>query len=209
MQSSTANSSEDGTTPGGRTPKWTVRRACLECQDDKSSLKLTWNRRPWLCCSHPDQDVCKLYCFAEGYDFFFALASKVHDGTPCNQDSSNVCIDGLCEVMLMKITERGQEVVFCEWLSIVFPQRVGCDRVLGSTAVPDTCGVCKGNNSTCKIYKGQYTKQHYTNRTTYSRFHFKDLQRDLELFFSVFLFFAVSQSITEWSPSQWGLEVYV
>lgn len=43
-------------------------------------------------------------------------------------------------------------------------QRVGCDRVLGSTAVPDSCGVCKGDNSTCKIYKGQYTRQHYTNR---------------------------------------------
>lgn len=46
------------------------------------------------------------------------------------------------------------------------PQRVGCDRVLGSTAVPDACGVCKGDNSTCKIYKGQYTKQHFTNRTS-------------------------------------------
>uniref|UniRef100_A0A3Q2CNG8 ADAM metallopeptidase with thrombospondin type 1 motif, 16 n=2 Tax=Cyprinodon variegatus TaxID=28743 RepID=A0A3Q2CNG8_CYPVA len=86
-----------------------------------------------------DQDVCKLYCLAEGYDFFFALASKVRDGTLCSKDSSNVCIDGLCE-------------------------RVGCDRVLGSAAVPDACGVCKGDNSTCKIYKGQYTKQHYTNQ---------------------------------------------
>uniref|UniRef100_A0A3Q3KD59 ADAM metallopeptidase with thrombospondin type 1 motif, 16 n=1 Tax=Monopterus albus TaxID=43700 RepID=A0A3Q3KD59_MONAL len=86
-----------------------------------------------------DQDVCKLYCLAEGYDFFFALASKVKDGTLCTEDSSNVCIDGLCE-------------------------RVGCDRVLGSTAVPDSCGVCKGDNSTCKIYKGQYTKQYYTNQ---------------------------------------------
>ncbi|XP_033957655.1 A disintegrin and metalloproteinase with thrombospondin motifs 16 [Pseudochaenichthys georgianus] len=86
-----------------------------------------------------DQDVCKLYCFAEGYDFFFALASKVKDGTLCSQDRSNVCIDGLCE-------------------------RVGCDRVLGSTAVPDACGVCQGDNSTCKIFKGQYTKQHYTNQ---------------------------------------------
>ncbi|RXN15738.1 A disintegrin and metallo ase with thrombospondin motifs 16 [Labeo rohita] len=82
-----------------------------------------------------DQDVCKLYCFAEGYDFFFALSSKVKDGTLCTQDGSDVCIDGICE-------------------------RVGCDRVLGSSAVPDLCGVCKGDNSTCKIYKGQYTKQH-------------------------------------------------
>ncbi|XP_061772178.1 A disintegrin and metalloproteinase with thrombospondin motifs 16 isoform X1 [Nerophis ophidion] len=86
-----------------------------------------------------DQDICKLYCFAEGYDFFFALASKVKDGTLCSQDSSNVCIDGLCE-------------------------RVGCDRVLGSTAGLDVCGVCKGDNSTCKTYKGQYAKQHHSNQ---------------------------------------------
>ncbi|KAM8826381.1 A disintegrin and metalloproteinase with thrombospondin motifs 16 [Synchiropus picturatus] len=86
-----------------------------------------------------EQDMCKLYCLAEGYDFFFALASKVKDGTLCSHDSSNVCIDGLCE-------------------------RVGCDRVLGSSAVPDACGVCKGDNSTCKNYQGQYTKQHYTNQ---------------------------------------------
>lgn len=51
----------------------------------------------------PDQDVCKLYCFAEGYDFFFALASKVKDGTLCSHDSSNVCIDGLCEVKCSKV----------------------------------------------------------------------------------------------------------
>uniref|UniRef100_A0A8C9R511 ADAM metallopeptidase with thrombospondin type 1 motif 16 n=1 Tax=Scleropages formosus TaxID=113540 RepID=A0A8C9R511_SCLFO len=86
-----------------------------------------------------DQDSCKLYCYAEGFDFFFALSSKVKDGTLCSEDSSNVCIDGLCE-------------------------RVGCDRVLGSTAMPDACGVCKGNNSTCKMYHGLYTKQHYTNQ---------------------------------------------
>ena len=50
--------------------------------------------------SIPDQDVCKLYCFADGYDFFFALASKVRDGTRCSPESSDVCIDGLCEVIL-------------------------------------------------------------------------------------------------------------
>ncbi|RXN02064.1 A disintegrin and metalloproteinase with thrombospondin motifs 16 [Acipenser ruthenus] len=43
-------------------------------------------------------------------------------------------------------------------------QLVGCDRVLGSSAMPDVCGVCKGNNSTCKMFKGQYNKQHYTNQ---------------------------------------------
>nr|XP_023669699.1 A disintegrin and metalloproteinase with thrombospondin motifs 16-like isoform X1 [Paramormyrops kingsleyae] len=86
-----------------------------------------------------DQEVCKLYCYAEGFDFFFALSSKVKDGTLCSQDSSNVCIDGLCE-------------------------RVGCDHILGSNATLDACGVCEGNNSSCKTYEGRYLKQHYTNQ---------------------------------------------
>ncbi|KAM9487904.1 A disintegrin and metalloproteinase with thrombospondin motifs 16 isoform 2-T2 [Clarias gariepinus] len=86
-----------------------------------------------------DQDVCKLYCFAEGYDFFYALSNKVRDGTRCTPDSSDVCIDGMCE-------------------------KVGCDQELGSTAVLDMCSVCNGKNSTCKLYKGRYTKQHYSNQ---------------------------------------------
>ncbi|XP_058878935.1 A disintegrin and metalloproteinase with thrombospondin motifs 16-like isoform X2 [Acipenser ruthenus] len=86
-----------------------------------------------------EQELCKLYCSAEGFDFFFALSSKVKDGTSCSESSSNVCIDGVCEL-------------------------VGCDRVLGSSAVLDVCGVCKGNNSTCEISTGQYNKQHYTHQ---------------------------------------------
>ncbi|XP_043921013.1 A disintegrin and metalloproteinase with thrombospondin motifs 16 [Protopterus annectens] len=83
-----------------------------------------------------ENDACKLYCIAEGFDFFFSLSSKVKDGTSCL--NSNVCIDGVCET-------------------------VGCDRVLGSSARLDVCGVCKGNNSTCRLYKGVYNRQHYTN----------------------------------------------
>nr|XP_005556624.1 PREDICTED: A disintegrin and metalloproteinase with thrombospondin motifs 16 [Macaca fascicularis] len=86
-----------------------------------------------------DQDLCKLYCIAEGFDFFFSLSNKVKDGTPCSEDSRNVCIDGICE-------------------------RVGCDNVLGSDAVEDVCGVCKGNNSACTIHRGLYSKHHHTNQ---------------------------------------------
>ncbi|KAM5264429.1 A disintegrin and metalloproteinase with thrombospondin motifs 16 [Ctenodactylus gundi] len=85
-----------------------------------------------------DQDLCKLYCIAEGFDFFFSLSNKVKDGTPCSEDSRNVCIDGICE-------------------------RVGCDNILGSEAAEDSCGVCKGNNSDCTVHKGVYTKHHRAN----------------------------------------------
>ncbi|XP_040486121.1 A disintegrin and metalloproteinase with thrombospondin motifs 16 [Ursus maritimus] len=86
-----------------------------------------------------DQHLCKLYCIAEGFDFFFSLSNKVKDGTPCSEDSRNVCIDGICE-------------------------RVGCDHVLGSDAVEDSCGVCRGNNSDCTTHQGLYAKHHGANQ---------------------------------------------
>ncbi|XP_071959244.1 A disintegrin and metalloproteinase with thrombospondin motifs 18-like isoform X2 [Antedon mediterranea] len=84
------------------------------------------------------RDMCKLYCRAQGFDFYFALSSKVRDGTRCSNKGLDVCINGRCEV-------------------------VGCDHVLGSGATEDACGVCRGDNSTCAFVKGQYMDQHKTN----------------------------------------------
>lgn len=42
-------------------------------------------------------------------------------------------------------------------------QQVGCDHRLGSKAVVDACGVCKGDNATCKFFSGQYLTQHKAN----------------------------------------------
>ncbi|KAL7833362.1 hypothetical protein AOLI_G00283220 [Acnodon oligacanthus] len=85
-----------------------------------------------------NEDICKLYCIAEDFDFFFAMSSKVKDGTSCSDNRLDVCIDGMCEP-------------------------VGCDQVLGSSAALDACGLCKGDNSTCKLYSGQYNLQHRAN----------------------------------------------
>nr|AAH94674.1 A disintegrin-like and metallopeptidase (reprolysin type) with thrombospondin type 1 motif, 18 [Mus musculus] len=85
-----------------------------------------------------EEDRCKLYCKAENFEFFFAMSGKVKDGTPCSPHRNDVCIDGICEL-------------------------VGCDHELGSKAVSDACGVCKGDNSTCKFYKGLYLSQHKAN----------------------------------------------
>ncbi|XP_062848685.1 A disintegrin and metalloproteinase with thrombospondin motifs 16 [Trichomycterus rosablanca] len=119
-------------------PKGALDFRAVQCAkfNSKPFRGLYYSWKPYTHVS--DQEVCKLYCFAEGYDFFFALSSKVHDGTLCTKNSSNVCVQGICE-------------------------KVGCDQVLGSTAALDMCGVCNGKNSTCKVYKGQYTKQHYSN----------------------------------------------
>ncbi|XP_054472152.1 A disintegrin and metalloproteinase with thrombospondin motifs 18 [Anoplopoma fimbria] len=85
-----------------------------------------------------DEDICKLYCIAEDYDFFFAMSGKVKDGTSCSEHKGDVCIEGVCEA-------------------------VGCDQILGSKASLDACGACMGDNSTCKFFKGQYTLQHRAN----------------------------------------------
>ncbi|KAM7332428.1 hypothetical protein ACRRTK_009136 [Alexandromys fortis] len=85
-----------------------------------------------------EEDRCKLYCKAENFEFFFAMSGKVKDGTPCSPHRNDVCIDGICEP-------------------------VGCDHELGSKAVSDACGICKGDNSTCKFYKGLYLSQHKAN----------------------------------------------
>ncbi|XP_025061578.1 A disintegrin and metalloproteinase with thrombospondin motifs 16 isoform X2 [Alligator sinensis] len=120
-------------------PKNSVDFRAIQCAEFNSKQFRGWYYKWKPYTQVGDQDLCKLYCIAEGYDFFFSLSNKVKDGTPCSEDSPNVCIDGTCEA-------------------------VGCDNVLGSNAVKDACGVCKGNNSSCKIYRGQYIKQHYTNQ---------------------------------------------
>ncbi|XP_039619050.1 LOW QUALITY PROTEIN: A disintegrin and metalloproteinase with thrombospondin motifs 18 [Polypterus senegalus] len=85
-----------------------------------------------------EEDICKLYCIAENYQFFFAMSNKVKDGTPCSESQLDVCIEGICE-------------------------QVGCDHVLGSKAELDACGVCNGSNSTCAFFRGQYLQQHSAN----------------------------------------------
>ncbi|XP_075442138.1 A disintegrin and metalloproteinase with thrombospondin motifs 16 isoform X1 [Ascaphus truei] len=120
-------------------PKNSIDFRAQQCAEYNSKPFRGWyyNWKPYT--RVEEQDFCKLYCIAEGFDFFFSLSNKVKDGTPCSEHSRNVCIDGTCET-------------------------VGCDQVLGSNAIQDACGVCKGNNSTCKIYRNQYTKQHYSNQ---------------------------------------------
>lgn len=60
---------------------------------------------------------------------------------------------------------RSYCLFFHEWrVTLWVPQRVGCDNILGSDAVEDSCGVCKGNNSDCTTHKGLYAKHHRTNR---------------------------------------------
>ena len=44
------------------------------------------------------KDSCSLLCKAQGFGFFDLLADKVIDGTPCDKNSLDVCINGKCQV---------------------------------------------------------------------------------------------------------------
>ncbi|KAL4235465.1 A disintegrin and metalloproteinase with thrombospondin motifs 18 [Mactra antiquata] len=80
------------------------------------------------------EDQCKLYCKADGYNFYYAMPREVTDGTRCNDYTTDICVQGKC-------------------------RHVGCDLVVDSSARKDRCGVCKGDNSTCKIVENTFTEQ--------------------------------------------------
>nr|XP_050844302.1 A disintegrin and metalloproteinase with thrombospondin motifs 9 isoform X2 [Vespula vulgaris] len=87
------------------------------------------------------EDRCKLYCQVETNQYYM-LRDKVIDGTPCGPDTFHLCVNGRCKP-------------------------AGCDNVLNSTAELDTCGVCRGDNSTCQRINGSYNVTAYGyNRVT-------------------------------------------
>ncbi|XP_030633969.1 A disintegrin and metalloproteinase with thrombospondin motifs 15 [Chanos chanos] len=79
------------------------------------------------------KDRCKLICRANGTGYFYVLAPKVVDGTPCSPDTSAVCVQGKCI-------------------------KAGCDGKLNSNMKYDKCGVCGGDNKNCKKVAGMFTK---------------------------------------------------
>ncbi|KAM8827894.1 A disintegrin and metalloproteinase with thrombospondin motifs 6 isoform 2-T5 [Spinachia spinachia] len=74
---------------------------------------------------------CALNCLAEGYNFYTERSPAVVDGTRCQADSLDICINGECK-------------------------HVGCDNVLSSTAKEDRCRVCGGDGSTCEATEGLF-----------------------------------------------------
>ncbi|KAI8425353.1 hypothetical protein MSG28_007114 [Choristoneura fumiferana] len=73
---------------------------------------------------------CELNCMPKGERFYYRHKAKVTDGTRCNDESFDVCVDGTC-------------------------QPVGCDMMLGSNAREDKCRECRGNGTHCYTSKGR------------------------------------------------------
>uniref|UniRef100_A0A8C5D8T8 A disintegrin and metalloproteinase with thrombospondin motifs 6 n=1 Tax=Gouania willdenowi TaxID=441366 RepID=A0A8C5D8T8_GOUWI len=74
---------------------------------------------------------CALNCLAEGYNFYTERSPAVIDGTRCQTDSLDICINGECK-------------------------HVGCDNILGSDAKEDRCRVCGGDGSSCEAMEGLF-----------------------------------------------------
>ncbi|XP_034031983.1 A disintegrin and metalloproteinase with thrombospondin motifs 20 [Thalassophryne amazonica] len=82
------------------------------------------------------KDRCKLFCRVAGATAYYQLKDRVIDGTPCGTDTYDICVQGLC-------------------------RQAGCDHVLNSKARNDKCGVCGGDNSSCKTLAGTFNDAQY------------------------------------------------
>ncbi|XP_066961626.1 thrombospondin type-1 domain-containing protein 4-like isoform X4 [Macrobrachium rosenbergii] len=97
--------------------------------------KTPFNRRFYTWAPYYDSpDSCALNCRAVGLSFYATLNQTVIDGTRCgNSDSNKICVAGRC-------------------------MEIGCDNVLGSGNRFDSCGICGGDNSTCRIISGVFSR---------------------------------------------------
>ncbi|XP_057185517.1 A disintegrin and metalloproteinase with thrombospondin motifs 20 isoform X2 [Triplophysa rosa] len=82
------------------------------------------------------KDRCKLFCRVAGTMAYYQLRDRVVDGTPCGPDTYDICVQGLC-------------------------RQAGCDHILNSKARNDKCGVCGGDNSSCKTLAGTFNNAQY------------------------------------------------
>ncbi|GLD71135.1 A disintegrin and metalloproteinase with thrombospondin motifs 2-like protein [Lates japonicus] len=116
---------------------------CPPLTDFREDQCKVWNpffehegkKHHWLPHQHPDPDErCRLYCQSKETAAVVSMNRMVHDGTPCSYgDAYSVCVRGECE-------------------------HVGCDGQIASDQQEDRCGVCGGDNSSCKIIKGNFTR---------------------------------------------------
>ncbi|XP_059202172.1 A disintegrin and metalloproteinase with thrombospondin motifs 2-like [Centropristis striata] len=93
------------------------------------------NKQHWLPYEHTEPNKrCHLHCQSKETRDVVFMQRMVLDGTRCSyKDPHSVCVRGECE-------------------------KVGCDGVVGSSKQDDKCGVCGGDNSSCKTFKDTITR---------------------------------------------------
>uniref|UniRef100_A0A2H1V4N0 SFRICE_005771 n=1 Tax=Spodoptera frugiperda TaxID=7108 RepID=A0A2H1V4N0_SPOFR len=98
--------------------------------NDKEFRGYKYNWEPFTKTPNP----CELTCRPSGERFYYRHKLHVVDGTRCNDDSFDVCVNGVC-------------------------QHVGCDMMLGSNAKEDKCRQCRGNGTSCYTTEGLLDSQ--------------------------------------------------
>ncbi|XP_060604229.1 A disintegrin and metalloproteinase with thrombospondin motifs 18-like isoform X2 [Ruditapes philippinarum] len=115
----------------------------VDADDFHTAQCATYNKQPfqgWYLQWKPqklynnENEPCKLHCIADTPDYVFTIKHTATDGMECGIDKKKICVQGEC-------------------------QPVGCDWVVGSTLHDDMCGVCDGDNSTCRLIRGEYLEQ--------------------------------------------------
>ncbi|XP_045082897.1 A disintegrin and metalloproteinase with thrombospondin motifs 2 [Coregonus clupeaformis] len=106
-----------------------------QCRSLDPEYEFHNNKHHWLPYEHSEpKQRCQLHCQSKETRDKINMQRLVQDGTLCSyKDSYSVCVRGDCE-------------------------KVGCDSVVGSSQQEDKCGVCGGDNSSCKIIKGNFTR---------------------------------------------------
>ncbi|XP_045886115.1 A disintegrin and metalloproteinase with thrombospondin motifs 2-like [Micropterus dolomieu] len=106
-----------------------------QCHAWDPRFELNSNKHHWLPYEHSDPNKrCHLHCQSKETRDVVFMQRMVLDGTRCSyKDPYSVCVRGECE-------------------------KVGCDGVVGSSKQEDKCGVCGGDNSSCKTFKDTITR---------------------------------------------------
>lgn len=122
----------------------------------------------WLCFF---PDACNLYCLFGG---FYSPKGWVKDGTKCHpHDGIDACIGGKCVVCFIminsitlhlgpipvKILPRLPVYRLFKYC-LLSTQSVGCDKVVGSGAEFDRCGVCNGDSTSCTEVIKEFKEDH-------------------------------------------------
>ncbi|KAJ8254644.1 hypothetical protein GJAV_G00195380, partial [Gymnothorax javanicus] len=104
-----------------------------QCRLWDPSFEYQNTKHHWLPFEHTDpKERCHLHCQSKETGSKVDMQRMVYDGTRCSyKDPYSVCMRGDCV-------------------------KVGCDRVIGSSQQEDKCGICGGDNSSCKIVKGNF-----------------------------------------------------
>uniref|UniRef100_A0A3Q3LFJ9 Uncharacterized protein n=1 Tax=Mastacembelus armatus TaxID=205130 RepID=A0A3Q3LFJ9_9TELE len=93
-------------------------------------------------------EQCRYTCQSDGENFIVSRGSQFVDGTRCESDSlplfgsTAACLKGKCQLF-------------------------GCDGVLHSGKVRDTCGMCGGDGSSCSLTSDTYTGGQAREYTTF------------------------------------------